>query len=366
MKKKTNRLYNKKKRNTKKRKGGSVFGEIFNFRKTPEQTPELPPDFRDNAGERSISVYYVYGMGCDNNIETNVRDKRFCVKNNGEDCSNMANIYENSNIKKRKSEYSLKLGLPEENIKIVCDTIGKAITNILTLWAKSKTPFGEYFYNLPLEQSNNYLILLNSVISDINRGKRVFIYGHSFGGAIVNRLATSLQNYALSDKSFEDKLKTKLLIVAFAGIYVATEYKVDKINIMNIISLGDVAIRLNGLYEPDYSSNFNKVPNYQFVKSKVNPTVIWMEQPYDSNKGRRHVDSYTNNSSLMTYILGKESEWAIHNRYYYMRNKYDSEIKRQTGYTKNNEGDIIESLNDINIDSFKQALFGKVNIKLEV
>jgi len=312
-------------------------------------------EFIEREGEIPVRYYEVFGMGCSDSLETNSKDKRFCEPGNGknsEKCSNAASIYENSRIKMVKTDIAEKIGLMEENIQVICNNLDSAFSNIAALWIKSRVPFIQSFYNMPVDNNASYKNMKFSVISDIEKGKRVFIKGHSFGGAIVNRLAISLQNYARSnpDSDFTRNL-SKLFILAVASIYVAPYHLINKIPIYNAMNTGDVAIKVNGYHVPIdkltkiTTSDGTYYGNY-YYQSEENHSLIWIHNTAKYQNYLNTVESKLNPPSVLSKLVGSGIEWKTHGDYT-VGNTYLEQIKKQSQVTSDS----------INVDSIKEALF---------
>jgi hypothetical protein len=138
----------------------------------------------------------------------------------------------------------------------------------------------------PLRSSNFVYNLAYEIIEDLQLNKRVFVFGHSFGGMIVNRTAETIQTIfdnkpidrsnlkkkindkinkndngsdnnnlkkllslleAEPDPDLDKILLEKLQIATFGSIYFAKRYEIDKLKIYNYISSSDPANACNGL-----------------------------------------------------------------------------------------------------------------------
>lgn len=337
----------------------------FTFTRTPtsqiETTDQVDPDalteeekgiFREREGEIPVRFYEVIGLGCHISLETDSNDKRFCEQERGTDsveCSTQPNIYENSQLKVKKISTAINLDINEENVFILCNTLGSALENIVSLWFKSKIPlFPDYFYTLPVDSNANYVYMKSAVIDDVTKGKRVFIKGHSFGGAIVNRLAIDLQNYAHSnsDSDFTKNIN-KLFILALGSIYVAPFNLVSKIQIFNAMNTGDVAVKVNGLTIPIDSIRKQPMVNgLNCYQSNLNQTLIWL---HDEGRYKYYENSKESNSTpqaALDSLFGSKIEWRTHNDYP-ISFRYLNEIKRQI----NGPSDVID------VEALKQKLF---------
>jgi hypothetical protein len=321
------------------------------FKKTISKE-ELELGFRERQGEIPVRYYEVFGMGCSISLETNSKDKRFCEQRNGknsEKCSDRANIYENSHIKEVKTMYAENLGLMEENIHIVCNGLDSAFSNIAALWIKTRVPFIQSFYNMPVDSNDSYKDMKLSVIDDITKGKRVFIKGHSFGGAIVNRLAISLQNYAHSNpySDFTRNL-SKLFILAVASIYIAPYHLINEIPIYNAMNTGDVAIKVNGYPIPIRKLNELTTSNgTYYYQSEENPSLIWTHNRVKYENYLSTLDSKLKPPTVFSKLVGSNIEWKTHGDYSSLGDNYLEQIKKQSQVTSDR----------IDVEALKQVLF---------
>jgi hypothetical protein len=153
-------------------------------------------------------IYYVNGLGCAGLSEEQVNDYKPWI-------SSWSNVQ-------------------EENIKYKCHKTSSALKCIL------KT----YFNSMPLKESNFVHNLADEITADLSNTayKNVLVFGHSFGGAIVNRVAEIFNaNYSQT----RSVIYNKLSMVTFGSIYIPDYNNIDKINIINYLSNSDVAIKCN-------------------------------------------------------------------------------------------------------------------------
>jgi hypothetical protein len=97
---------------------------------------------------------------------------------------------------------------------------------------------------MPLKESNFVHNLADEITADLSNTayKNVLVLGHSFGGAIVNRVAEIFNaNYSQT----RSVIYNKLSMVTFGSIYIPDYNNIDKINIINYLSNSDVAIKCN-------------------------------------------------------------------------------------------------------------------------
>lgn len=117
-----------------------------------------------------------------------------------------------------------------QNIKVRCPSTLLATKDV------AKT-----FCHLPPTQNNIFVTsLYEEIHNDIQMSNQVFIFGFSYGGAVANRLAERVQ-----ESNWTEAFLSKLKIATFASIYFAQQDHVSAVNIVNYISIGDVAFRCN-------------------------------------------------------------------------------------------------------------------------
>jgi hypothetical protein len=212
------------------------------------QTPDVNFDtlkFQDKDPiPTNIKFYKIFGLGCDISIERNFQ---------------AALSYQNA--KKYISEQKKIAKMVKcntDDVTIVCNSFIDPISNIISLWFSKMLTYGLLSKNLNnLENTNEFKNLLNSVTFYLNKGsldndniKKVYVHGHSFGGAMANQLAIVLQNKANLDKDFMEKMKSKLVIRTFGSIFIPPFNSIKDVNITNYLALNDVAQRLNFQTEP--------------------------------------------------------------------------------------------------------------------
>ena len=123
-------------------------------------------------------------------------------------------------------------GLPLENIKYKRHKYSSGYKNVLrTVCHLPPLPNSDYVRNMAAEITQD----IDNPAIDL-----VVVFGHSFGGAIVNRTAELLNK-------LPNPNLIKLQMASFGSIYFAPEHKVSTINIINYISVSDIAMKCNHL-----------------------------------------------------------------------------------------------------------------------
>lgn len=154
-----------------------------------------------------------------------------------------------SSAQNEKEYISSWTGIPTEDVKYRCPKTSSAIKCIVKTYLR---------YN-PLRDSKFVRDLAIEICQDLlmKNGdeyiyKNVVVFGQSYGGAVVNRVAELLNEAInLTQKKIVDNFKLsledlkRLYIATFGSIYVAHDDNVNDINIINYVSASDVAILCN-------------------------------------------------------------------------------------------------------------------------
>jgi len=156
----------------------------------------------------NITIYIVVGLGCKfENFEKIEEEYKFIY-----------NFF--SEIKK-------------ERIKIRCPKTTSALYNITRTYC-----------NLPpLKQSFFVKSLMEEVLEDAKTGNDVYVFGFSYGGAIVNRMAELIHDMNIEKNNTLGQ--PNIMMATFGSIYFAKKDKVRSVSILNYISIGDVAFLCN-------------------------------------------------------------------------------------------------------------------------
>lgn len=132
-----------------------------------------------------------------------------------------------------REEYAGYTDLPLTNILILCHKTTSALRCIVSTYLKY----------VPLKKSQFIHRWSSTIKTLLANHSKVIIFGHSFGGAIVNRIAQEIN----SDNEVTPQLLTRLHCATFGSIYVAPEPSIERIKIINYMSLSDVAMKCNQL-----------------------------------------------------------------------------------------------------------------------
>jgi hypothetical protein len=154
-------------------------------------------------------------------------------------------------------------------MKIMCN---KSLSKTLFHIAKSVC-------NMPPSSKNEFVITcINAVQEKMNDGYNVFVVGHSYGGAVANRIA----------QHFRAHTEPNLHIATMGSIYISKPEIVGSVDIHNYMHIHDVALKC--------------------TNCKINDTksckVTWLkDQGAERKKPKRS-------------LLGTRQEWENHNNYY--------------------------------------------------
>ena len=127
-----------------------------------------------------------------------------------------------------------KLGIPYENIHIKC--YKQAFINIVKSYI-GLTP-------LKVNQLKNSEITesLYEEILGVSEASEVIVIGCSYGGAIINRVALLMHQRLQAPPA-------NVYFLGFGSIYIPRKrYEPFNVNLINYLSLGDVAMKTNGLH----------------------------------------------------------------------------------------------------------------------
>ena len=262
------------------------------------------------GGSSNDSVYIVFGLGCKNMSKEDETEKK-------SEFYNLWNIKTPKEIKQEDEE-----GLHNQTkMNIICHKTSSAL----------KTVVSRHFDRMPLstKPSGYRFTVLKQIVDDIINNKKVYVYGHSFGGAIVNQIAEELQ------KLLNDTQQQNLFMATYGSIYISPKELVLNINIKNYIHLGDVSVKQNkrNITEPtlqvfnenskiiDRDKTDCPTPNSTWncigikYMNDITQNIIWI--CYIHNTSHRYVYDPSNSRGI---LIGNKQEWLIHNSYFIVLN----------------------------------------------
>jgi hypothetical protein len=225
--------------------------------------------------------------------------------------------------------------VPQENIKYKCHKTSSALKCIV------KT----YFSSMPLQESNFVNNLADEITADISNTayKNVLVLGHSFGGAIVNRIAEIFNtNYTQARSTIYNKLS----MAAFGSIYIPAYNNIENINIINYLSNSDVAMKCNKmapieiedmlitLYFPKLKNKNNIVCKLPIQKLQTKTIQLCL---YDTQSGEPLCR--TNGPSIV--------KWEEHKNYSFMMATilYFFRVSKKNGTSESYIKDVINVYN---------------------
>ena len=217
-------------------------------------------------------VYIVNGLGCapqtreDDNQERNYyNDVKTSVNGTGEISHYRTFCY----------------GTTSAIINIISQFSGTGLTPMRGMRKKQHKRRGD-------QEDNKTLYEI--IFDDLQEGRKVCLYGHSFGGLIVNRLCEKLV-----ERIKDLEILGNLYVATFGSIYISD--KLDGINIKQYMFVNDVALKQNRLIEPDYNSRTrskSKTSNSR-TRSKSKTTN---SRTRSKSKTRSRVASIIHNSGI--------------------------------------------------------------------
>jgi hypothetical protein len=145
--------------------------------------------------------------------------------------------------------------IPIENIRIKC--YNYATSNIVKTYL-GITPL-KRLTGVGWKKSDVVVSLCREILEKVQTEPNdVIVMGHSYGGAIINRTAKLMSQLLTSDE-FKDHHTENINFLGFGSIYIPREPP-PGVNLINYLSIGDVAMKTNRLSAeiPSYDT-FNKV-----------------------------------------------------------------------------------------------------------
>jgi len=223
---------------------------------------------KGGANDRII-LYVIFGLGCPTNE----------IK-----------------IKELQQDYSNTTSLPLSNVNIICRPWHDAIRGIGS----------SFIHQQPIHHRSFLRKLAMHILTNAIQYDKVIVYGHSYGGAIVNRIAEEL-----NEKDTNGIHLSKIFMAAFGSIYITTP---SRVNLLNYVFIGDVALKLNHLADTtlDLLDKDLKDENGKILLKykKSNQNIIRLCE-YDHYR-----DLCTIHKKGI--LFGNTQEWTIHNNYHYL------------------------------------------------
>jgi hypothetical protein len=209
-----------------------------------------------------------------------------------------------------------KLGIPYENIHIKC--YKQAFINIV------KSYIGLTPLKLTRTKNSEITESLYEEILGVSEASEVIVIGYSYGGAIINRVAL-LMHQRLSTPP------PNVFFLGFGSIYIPRKrYEPFNVNLINYLSLGDVAMKTNGLRSPKFL-DLNKafldmslmkwnsyVRKYPDVESLPPIICSFQNNQIDDTEGTLRWICLFNNHKPLCIVNGRQRKisvlyWKEHN-----------------------------------------------------
>ena len=140
----------------------------------------------------------------------------------------------------------------------------------------------------------------------------VFVYGHSYGGLIVNRLCQELQLIADRDSEFKEILYWRFKAIGLNSIFVSDPHSVRDVNIINYMNIGDVSLRLNRQLSVPRISNLNKTNIFLKIKYLYDTSkkIVWFS---NYNNKDEIIEPIIDGTIVQKFAFGTKDEWSRHN-----------------------------------------------------
>ncbi len=152
----------------------------------------------------------------------------------------------------------------------------KSLRKTLTDIAKT------YCHMVPSKKDKFVVRVLDIVKHYANEGVNVHLFGYSYGGSIVSRVAELLDTNPLKN----------IHLYTCGSIYVSKPELTKNVDLTHYMFVNDVALKCNGLDR----------------KEKKEDYVVWLRQK-----------NYVTPEKKKTSIFGTDEEWLVHNSYNFER-----------------------------------------------
>jgi hypothetical protein len=212
----------------------------------------------------ALCIFFIYGLGCKYMDESDNLDIQMEIAN--------------------------KANISEKDVKMIChDKHFAPIRGILS----------SFFDYVPMQNSSFLRRLKQDVLAQLLSYKKVLILGHSYGGAIANRLAEELN---------DDANVSSIKIATFGSIYVAHPDDVQNVSIVNYQSINDLSSKFNKNRNISYQDLTYNIQGYNIlmsgkdVENVVDVCIATAENPTCAVKKKS--------------FFGSDEEWEIHNNYF--------------------------------------------------
>jgi len=211
----------------------------------------------------------------------------------------------------------------------------------------------EDIIELQIETLQGSIPLIVQIMQQICSEKKVFLFGHSFGGLIVNRICEEIAKCLKEEGYFEKKYGTYsgitldkifdnfmfcLIAASFGSIYIPKKENLGLINLINYMYINDVAIRCNfqeligwdGYIQELFGSDkiipnhsdlernficYNEKIVFKYNSQSLRNRVVFLNV-YHYNSGTGESLPISDESITCDINLGSFSkQWRLHNLY---------------------------------------------------
>ena len=170
----------------------------------------------------------------------------------------------------------------------------------------------------PLNSSENKRMLqkiIDQILEKANENDNIYVYGWSFGGMIVNRVVEILV------KSYSEDIRLKKIYFTTVGSIYITKKDIGSIDLINYISVGDVANTCTrGIEHTQYVSQQKLKEKYTEISLDEQNKILYKKRKgipiiYDVCFVNPDTISCSQTINRIPIVRGK-TEWKIHFNYW--------------------------------------------------
>lgn len=246
--------------------------KIRKTQKSVKRKRNIRYSFGNEKDEKELCIYFIAGLGCK---------------------------YAEDELNELQEDIAKYAKIDLSDVKIIChDKHLAPIRGIFSSFLQ------ERFDTTPMKNSSFLKRLEQDVKTQCELYKKVLIFGHSYGGLIANRLAEELNTQNTQN----------IQIATFGSIYIANPRNVDRINIVNYQSIGDISAR--------FKSNAEKNVSYDEltfqIKGIYNDMISFSREKDSKNVIYICVSTQENPNCVVKnkgFFGLAGDEWDIHNNY---------------------------------------------------
>lgn len=282
------------------RKGGGLFKNIF----TSKETTKKP-----------FHIFFIDGLDCP------------------KEGANFNHFLVNGDVDKNDFTY-------------ICES-PTTIQNYLTV-GKTSCAFK------PLNSSENKRMLqgiIDQILEMATKADKICVYGWSFGGMIVNRVVEILI------KSYSEDIRLKNIYFTTVGSIYITKKDIGSINLINYISIGDVANTCTrGIKHKQYVDKTKLEEKYKKISLDEQNKILYKKREgtpiiYDVCFVNANTTSCSQKINRIPIVRAK-TEWDIHFNYWYLLYNL---MRSRTNNIENIDAVIYEDMDDSDIESVSET-----------